>query len=171
MKNPLPNTISLNSHYNKNNNSRSQQLNKPQTDRQTDKHPYHRCCNLKLRYKAIHIKHTIFKSIPGKSKKNTLKNLSKKKLICQMIWNQVIWTLVISCPAWPEPKNWTRDCVKLFRTYCSSATFVCSTTWKTSLLHSNTQYHVFDKHIVQTEVYMVYATTVHVYHMWFIFTR
>lgn len=43
--------------------------------------------------------------------------------------------------------------------------------WKTSLLHSNTQYHVFDKHIVQTEVYMVYATTVHVYHMWFIFTR
>lgn len=36
MKNPLPNTISLNSHYNKNNNSRSQQLNKPQSDRQTD---------------------------------------------------------------------------------------------------------------------------------------
>lgn len=32
----------------------------------------------KLCYKAIHIKHTIFKSIPGNSKKNTLKNLSKK---------------------------------------------------------------------------------------------
>lgn len=67
-------------------------------------------------------------------------------------------------------KELNKRLVKLFRSYCSSATFVCSTTWKTSLLHSNTQYHVFDKHIVQTEVYMVYATTVHVYHMWFIFT-